>query len=67
MVLEVLGSTWVEVLLQARAAASIVALMAIGPVIARLETGKTSVIAVEKEVTLRGTAKTVLRNRGGTV
>lgn len=41
---------WVEVPLLDLDAALIVALMAIGPVIAKLETGRTSVIVVEKEV-----------------
>lgn len=40
----------VEVLLLDLDAALIVALMATGPVIAKLETGRTSVIVVEKEV-----------------
>ncbi|KAK6140324.1 hypothetical protein DH2020_025919 [Rehmannia glutinosa] len=60
--LEGFESMWAEVLLQGLGAASIVALMAIGPEIAKLETGKISVIAVGKEVTLKGTARTVLRN-----
>lgn len=50
-----------EVLPRVLAAASIVALMVIGLVIAKLETGRISVTAVGKEVTLRGTAKIVLR------
>jgi hypothetical protein len=41
---------WVEALLLDLDVALIVALMAIGPVIAKLETGRTSVIVVEKEV-----------------
>ncbi|KAG6437391.1 hypothetical protein SASPL_102306 [Salvia splendens] len=60
--LEGFGSMWAEVLLQVLADVSIVALMVIGLVIAKLETGRISVTAVEKEVTLRGTAKTVLRS-----
>lgn len=54
-------SMWAEVLLQVLVAASIVALMVIGLVIAKQETGRISVTDVVKEVTLRGTAKTVLR------
>lgn len=49
------------VLPRALAGASIAASTVIGLVIAKLETGKISVTAVGKEVTLRGTAKTVLR------
>lgn len=64
MGLEGFGSMWAEVLLQVLAAASIVALMVIGLVIAKLETGRISVTAVGKEATLRGTAKTVLRSSG---
>lgn len=45
-------------------AALIVALMVTGLEIARLATGKISVIAVEKEVTLKETARTVLRSSG---
>lgn len=55
-------SMWAEVLLQVLGAASIVALMAIGLEIARLETGKINVIAVGKEVTLKETARTAPRN-----
>lgn len=57
-------SMWAEVLLQVLVAASIVALMVIGLVIAKQETGRISVTDVVKEVTLRGTAKTVLRRIG---
>lgn len=60
--LEEFESMWAKVLLQVLGAASIVALMAIGLEIAKLETGKISVIAVGKEVTLKGTARTVPRN-----
>ena len=41
---------WAEVLLLELDGALIAALMGIGPVIAKLEIGKTSVIVVEKEV-----------------
>lgn len=41
--------------------ALIVVLMATGLEIARLETGRTNVIAVEREVTLKDNAKTVQR------
>lgn len=45
----VLENIWAEVRLLDLVAALIVALMAIGPVIAKLETGRTSAIDVEKE------------------
>lgn len=44
------GNTWVEVLLQDLDAALTVALMATGLETAKLETGRTNVIAVGKEV-----------------
>ena len=53
---------WVEVHLLDLDAALIVELMAIGPGIAKLETGRTSVTAVETEVILNETARIVQRS-----
>lgn len=64
MGLEGFESMWAEVLLLVQAAALIAALMVIGLVIAKLETGRINVIDVVKEATLRGTAKTVPRRPG---
>lgn len=52
-----------EVHLLVLVAVSTVVLMAIGPETAQQETGRTNVTVVGKEVTLRGTAKTVLVQR----
>lgn len=54
--------TWAEVLLLDLDAALIAALMGIGPVTAKLETGRTSVIGVERGVILKKTARTVPRS-----
>lgn len=61
MVLEVLGNIWEEALRLDQAVALIVELMAIGLETAKLETGRTNVIAVVKEVILKETAKIVPR------
>lgn len=61
VVLEIL---WVGVHHLVLDAALIVASMVTGLEIVRLATGKISVIAVETEVTLKETARTVLRSSG---
>ncbi|KAG1337951.1 putative glucuronokinase 1 [Cocos nucifera] len=61
VVLEVLGNIWEEALLLDQAVALIVELMAIGLETAKLETGRTNVIAVVKEVISKETAKIVPR------
>lgn len=53
-----------DLLLQEADAASTVVLMDTGLEIALLVTGRTNVIDVEIGVTLRGTARTVLRSSG---
>lgn len=57
----VLANILVEAPLLDPGVALIVVLMATGLEIARLETGRTNVIAVEREVTLKDNAKTVQR------
>lgn len=57
-----LVSILVEVLLLGQVAASTVDLMGTGLEIAKLVTGRTSVIGVVKEATLREIVKTVQRN-----
>ena len=56
------GNTWAEVHHLDLGAALIVVLMATGLVIVRLGIGRISAIAVEKEATLRGSAKTAPKN-----
>jgi hypothetical protein len=54
----------VEVLLPVQDAASIVDLMVIGLETAKQVTGRTNVIVVGKEATLKETARTVLKSSG---
>lgn len=60
--LVVLENIWAEALLLDLDAALIVVLMVTGLVIAKLETGRTSVIAVVREGMLKGTAIIVPRS-----